>query len=189
MQGEVERAYFSETVKWYLNSKFYSRNKNLRSGRSKPVLYHPCSGKSWGCFCPVVLESSGVGRFGNCKMWYRQECWWVTQLLRAILIKECVNIKSYFHLRAYWCLLVIHRFVFHLFVVWKVLFLSLLSLSLEFTFYRWWILPFPLYSMCLVWALHVRTCREEWGGICNKNVTKSRRKAGKITSKLLPENG
>lgn len=25
--------------------------------------------------------------------------------LRAIPIKECVNIKSYFHFRAYWCLL------------------------------------------------------------------------------------
>lgn len=25
--------------------------------------------------------------------------------LRAILIKECVNIKSYFHLGAFWCLL------------------------------------------------------------------------------------
>lgn len=25
--------------------------------------------------------------------------------LRAALIKECVNIASYFHLRAYWCLL------------------------------------------------------------------------------------
>lgn len=47
----MERAYFSETVKWYLNSKFYSRNKkNLDIGGSRPVLYHPSSGKSWGCF-------------------------------------------------------------------------------------------------------------------------------------------
>lgn len=51
MQGKEKRANFSETVMWYLNSKFYSRNKkNLHTGRSKPVLYHPSSGKSWDCF-------------------------------------------------------------------------------------------------------------------------------------------
>lgn len=72
MQGKLKRAYFSETVKWYLNSKFYSRNKkNLHTGRSKPVLYHPSNGKSWDCFlsgaagelCPgLEVAKCDIGR-------------------------------------------------------------------------------------------------------------------------------
>lgn len=70
-------------------------------------------------------------------MWYRQECWKESQLLRAILIKEIPKHKIILSFESLLVLACSTQICILLACSTQVLFLDMLYLYLEFTFYRW----------------------------------------------------